>query len=837
MKSRQFKKAMSFAFSLLLTAVIIFSISVSYVFAEETTFTGTESLQVEENGTVDLLQGVSAVSPAGEILNVTVKDISCETDENYQYDGSGRLNVGTAGAVYHIEYEAFSSSNTEDVYSTIREITVIPEEALLEEGLETSTEEMPDPSVIEGTPIIYENGIHYIIDPQYPDKKITLFCMNNELNWPHHTENMGDIQVPNYTEGYLTPDDFDSQEAYDDCMRRLSKLLYAGYPYNGEYLYKIVQDSSDYAPTEDEFNKMLIVPPVLQTAYPYLGHHNFTYNDWKSQNQEHLKELQMFVEEVAQLNISNGTTSNGLTYADIASMPFYKASFSIINCNNDTPLSAFQYLYGASYFVTEEEAYNATQEAVWHLLWEYGIPDNTLEAMSLPLSHVLYIYSERGGLLDYQPSISDIQVAGDLHFTYNEKDGLYHSGPLRIIEPEEYRGLYRLHLPKGVTALCDNLNYVYGNEEYELVSNHKPSLNEVFEIEAEFVWLEQFKQYSPTPDIEIDGKKFQHMIGAVIHNETLNLRKQMEASQEGTVAITKQVVGEANSQKEFEFTLSLPSHKDFNGLHGDLEFHNGVAKFTLKDGETKKAEHLPSGAYYVVEEKNIPGYQTGITNQNGEIPIEEEILVTFINTKLPDLSLSKTITGEGSDKEKQFEFIIQLKDNSGLPVTNTFNFEGSAIENSGAEKPADGTVHFTNGEAKISLSHGQMITIRDLPYESTYTITETENKQDPYTATYDGKPNPATGILNADLSISVVNHKESVPSTETDTPDNIPENQGGGKDSPSPQPSESGSTETTGNLVKTGDTTLVGGYIITIAGALSLMIALAIAKRIRNQKQ
>ncbi len=30
-------------------------------------------------------------------------------------------------------------------------------------------------------------------------------------------------------------------------MRRLSKLLYAGYPYNGEDLYKIVANSSEYS--------------------------------------------------------------------------------------------------------------------------------------------------------------------------------------------------------------------------------------------------------------------------------------------------------------------------------------------------------------------------------------------------------------------------------------------------------------------------------------------------------------------------------------------------------------------------------------------------------------
>ena len=143
---------------------------------------------------------------------------------------------------------------------------------------------------MERLKIQFENGIHYIEDPDYPGKKITLFCMNNLSHWPHHTPDMGDLQVPDYIEGYLTPEHFESEEDYNECMRRLSKLLYAGYPYNGEDLYKIVANSSEYTPTEEEFNKMLVCPPVLQTAYPYLGHHDFSYEDWKSQNKEHLEQ-------------------------------------------------------------------------------------------------------------------------------------------------------------------------------------------------------------------------------------------------------------------------------------------------------------------------------------------------------------------------------------------------------------------------------------------------------------------------------------------------------------------------------------------------------------------
>ena len=145
MKSRQFKKAISSAFSLLLAIIMIFSISVPHVFAQSNMFAGTGDLEVGENETVDLLQGVAAASPTGENLQVTVKNVTCETNGNYQYDGSGVLNAGSGGSVYRIEYEAVSPTNAEERYSTTRKITVLPSETpISEETPETFAEEITE---------------------------------------------------------------------------------------------------------------------------------------------------------------------------------------------------------------------------------------------------------------------------------------------------------------------------------------------------------------------------------------------------------------------------------------------------------------------------------------------------------------------------------------------------------------------------------------------------------------------------------------------------------------------------------------------------------------------
>lgn len=75
----------------------------------------------------------------------------------------------------------------------------------------------------------------------------------------------------------------------------------------------------------------------------------------------------------------DGQTSNGVTYSDITAMPFYKAVFCMLyEAEGTTPLQNFAIMYSDSYFVTEEQAYNATQDAVWRLLHQYNIEDNNM---------------------------------------------------------------------------------------------------------------------------------------------------------------------------------------------------------------------------------------------------------------------------------------------------------------------------------------------------------------------------------------------------------------------------------------------------------------------------
>ena len=64
-----------------------------------------------------------------------------------------------------------------------------------------------------------------------------------------------------------------------------------------------------------------------------------------------------------------------------------------------------------------------------------------------------------------------------------------------------------------------------------------------------------------------------------------------------------------------------------------MTFVNGVATFTLRDGETILAENLPDGTTYTVTEAeaNQDGYSTTFTGDKGTIKADTTAAVVFIN--------------------------------------------------------------------------------------------------------------------------------------------------------------------------------------------------------------
>lgn len=101
-------------------------------------------------------------------------------------------------------------------------------------------------------------------------------------------------------------------------------------------------------------------------------------------------------------------------------------------------------------------------------------------------------------------------------------------------------------------------------------------------------------------------------------------------TRDGDLLVEKEVTGsDGQKNREFHFTVTLSGTsvtgiqaETITGAYGDMTFTNGVAEFTLKHGEQKRAEDLPAGLTYTVVETdaNTNRYRTTYTGETGTIP-------------------------------------------------------------------------------------------------------------------------------------------------------------------------------------------------------------------------
>lgn len=480
-----------------------------------------------------------------------------------------------------------------------------------------------------------KTDIHSVTDDD--GTKIILYCMNNQLHWPHSTSSTPN--VPNYTLGYLTPGMFRPQEKYEECMEKLLAILYAGYPYNGLHLYEVTDQGKQI--TEAEFNQMLDAPEVLRRDFPdSLGDTTFTYADYTSANKVNLDKLKAFLTKVFAL-FPNGKSASGLTYQEILTTNFYNAASAMVYGTKDTtPLQYWNEQYADDTLVTESQAYKATRDAIWVLLQEYGVPSNNLTRKSLdvvhnPLSLRLLDGANANEVLRTEPQASALGFSGDTKFAYDPATKTWRTGLLTITEGEKYNGLYKLTLPEGMTAVDEEGNDISGTtiragRGFCLVSSTKPTQTATVSASSTLTWLKETRQYSP-----VNSTEFQHMIGALIYTKDVSTSVTTQPATEGSLSVTKNVDGEENSTTAFKFTVTL-GDTSINGSYGAMDFTNGVATFELHNGEAAVAEHLPAGVTYTVAEEANDAFTTTWDGQTGSIVAEKTVAATCTNTLKPE---------------------------------------------------------------------------------------------------------------------------------------------------------------------------------------------------------
>ena len=91
-----------------------------------------------------------------------------------------------------------------------------------------------------------------------------------------------------------------------------------------------------------------------------------------------------------------------------------------------------------------------------------------------------------------------------------------------------------------------------------------------------------------------------------------------------------------------------------------------------------------------------------------------------------NLAVQKTVAGNAGETGREWKFTIELKNANGTALSGNFHYEGGSIV-TGVTPPTGGMLTLGNdGKATISLRHGQKITIKGIPVNATYTVTEDE---------------------------------------------------------------------------------------------------------------
>ena len=233
---------------------------------------------------------------------------------------------------------------------------------------------------------------------------------------------------------------------------------------------------------------------------------------------------------------------------------------------------------------------------------------------------------------------------------------------------------------------------------------------------------------------------------------------------EGRLRIEKKIVGLsekaantliANDFITYQVGTEAPQSAELNNLTAD---QNGGFTATFTTGITVPANDKVTVTVAEDEQKAaVNGYKltvSGDYQQTVTIKERETQVVSFTNTyestqpplDTGTLTVTKTVTGNEGDKNKDFTFTVTLKrpeitvDALATPIINAT--PGTSAAPTPVTETYDG-VTFINGVATFTLKHNESKTIKGIPADMTYTVTESDNAG--YTVTMSGN----TGTIKA----------------------------------------------------------------------------------------
>lgn len=201
-----------------------------------------------------------------------------------------------------------------------------------------------------------------------------------------------------------------------------------------------------------------------------------------------------------------------------------------------------------------------------------------------------------------------------------------------------------------------------------------------------------------------------------------------------------------------EITIALPTYTNV-----------GVYEYTLQEVAGKTA-----GVAYYGEQIRL--VVTVINDETGNLRVAAvhtesvggEKSDTFANTySAGTLNVTKTVTGNLGDKSQFFEFKVTLTGEEGKTYANSYTVSGGSREGN----PSSITI---GEETTFYLKHGETLSIANLPYGVSYTVTETAAKG--YTTTKEGD----SGSINAAAQTAAFTNDRTTTVDTGITTDSLP---------------------------------------------------------------
>lgn len=147
------------------------------------------------------------------------------------------------------------------------------------------------------------------------------------------------------------------------------------------------------------------------------------------------------------------------------------------------------------------------------------------------------------------------------------------------------------------------------------------------------------------------------------------------------------------------------------------------------------------------------------------------VVVRVTNQVQPcNLTISNVVVNPvGNDRNQPFTVTVTLAKGDGAQLEGSYAYVGKTLQGTefeGVSAPENGQLTLAEGQADVTLTYGQVITIQDIPYGTQFTVTATsENYTASYTVTAgDTSPlNDGSGphVLQADSTVAITNTRKA----------------------------------------------------------------------------